>query len=70
MIPPDQDGLLPRPSNDVRLCCQKATAPPAVNRVGGRDGSAAAPADPVPVTEVYFGALLAWLMHRAADRPD
>ena len=69
MIPPDQGGPLPHPSDDVRLCRQEA-AREGVNRGAGGDGSAAVPADPGPVTEVYFGALLAWLMHRAADRPD
>jgi len=68
MIPPVQDGP-PRPSGDARLCRQEA-ARQGVNGGAGGDGGAAVPADPEPVTEVYFGALLAWLMHRAADRPD
>jgi hypothetical protein len=69
MIPLDQGGLPPRPPGDARLRCQEA-AGQGVNRVDRGDGSAAVPADPGPVTEVWFGALLAWLRHRAADRPD
>jgi hypothetical protein len=69
MSPLDQDRLPPQPASDVRLCCQKP-ARQGVNRVAGSDGSPAVPAYPQPVTEVYFDTLLAWLMHRAADRPD
>jgi hypothetical protein len=68
MIPLDQDRL-PQPPGDARLCRQEA-ARQGVNGVGGGDGTAAVPADPGTVTEVYFGALLAWLMHRAEDRRD
>jgi hypothetical protein len=67
MIPLDQDGLPRQPSGDVRLCQEAARQ--GVTGVGGSDG-AATPADPEPVTWVYFGALLAWLVQRAADRPD
>ena len=67
MIPLDQDGLLPRPQGDARGGEAERQG---VGRAGGTDDSADTPADPEPVTEVYFGALLAWLMHRAADRPD